>query len=373
MIIFELKKYLSLRMLFSLAAGLTVCLAVFFLANQIGSRKSIIEPFEVVIVDQDNSMETNMLINILAEREEFADFIYVSRGDLDTARQRLGSGEIPAYLVIPENFAEDIKSGVNTPFTVVGSLDRPLQLAAARILTESGVAFLSSSQSGIYSTIDYAFENGMSFEEIQAKLVMPINLKFAMRLLSYEDFFNTAVVSQTPIPLGKHYFLSFAFFFALINIPVYASALAFNKNIFGVYRVAGFSLARLTALRFFGVFTANCLLCLPFAFVLGAAYLLVALLVASLALLVLTIVPEESAGLIMFVTAGVMLFVSGGIIPVVYLPKVFERLQLFTLNYWVLSLAKGFAGGWMPSALVMVPFCGACYGLTLAYCKAVVR
>jgi hypothetical protein len=107
-------------------------------------------PFSVGVVDSGDSPEIRFVFDF------FNDTIKLDYMDKTDAEQKLSAGEIPAYVELPDRFAQDIMNGSNTPFILHGNSELPLQLALTRLLASGGVAFLSASQAGIYATIDQA-------------------------------------------------------------------------------------------------------------------------------------------------------------------------------------------------------------------------
>lgn len=336
---FEVKKYFTVGLLICLLIGISIVSLVYVVSQEIIDRQAIMPSFEIDVVDNDSSFELDMLINMLNNQEGINDVVQLVKNPADRAKTRLESGQTPAYIVVPQNFVEDIKIGRNSPFTLVGSAKQPLQLTLTNILAQAGISFLLSSQSGIYASFDFAFQNGLSNEDANDKLLYPINIAFAMKLLNYKDFINENILWQTGnIPPDYHYIVSFAFFFLLIISIIFVNNLDFNKNQFTLYKVAGFGLLKQILLKFFGFFLFVCLLSSPLIFIFSWKWFFVSLVLSGFIVAVFSVFKAVSACFFIILSAFFMLFVSGGIIPIVYLPGIFESLRFGSLNYWILEL-----------------------------------
>lgn len=343
-LLLELKKYLynGRLILFCLASTVLLAAFVFTAAGTLVARQSLFEPFSIGIVDNDNTTETNFLIDTLNRQEKINAAVTFIKLTEQEAHSGLEQGLLPAYLEIPAQFTEDIKNGRNSPFTLYGNSKRPMQLAVTKVLSKAGIAFLTSSQAGIYASIDYAYEHGLSYEIINEQLVMPLNLQFAIKLYNYGNFFT---MKNIPFPEGLspslYYLLSLSSYWLLLVSIVFIKILkdSIRPGLTARYKLAGFSFWTLHGLRFFGIFAA-CLFCvLPLAFFIGYRILFIALSAAAFALMAACFWKSGTAcGLFVFIGASLMLLFSGGIVPAAYLPASFQAFKYFTVIYWIIRL-----------------------------------
>lgn len=365
---FELKKYLTTAIVFNLVLSGVIVAAVYFVAVSGVFGGSVVQPFQLLVVDEDKSVETNMLVNVFNEQKQLSSVVTLTKADMQAAKTALEQGTAPAYVVIPKGFADDVKVGKNSPIRFVSNMNNPIQTVISVMLIQSGVSFLSASQAGIYGTYDYAALQGMSTDEINQRLLLPTNLKFFNRLLNYTDHFKTVVVEQTGgFSIGTHYIISFWLFFVTINMIMYINNAAFNKGVYAIYKTVGIGLFKQFAIRFFGIFTVNTVLLLPLVFFFGAKVLVASAALSAFFLMSATLFKPEACGVFLFTAALFMLFVSGGIIPLVYLPDVFSVVKLFSINYFVLSLNNGFINSAV-LASVSVLFFGVAYFRGRAFC-----
>lgn len=344
------------RLLFSVLFMLAIGGAVYAVARELADRESLFEPFSIGVVDYDQSMETGLLIRFFNNTKDFSKTITLQVMEAEEAAQMLKDGSLPAYFVIPANFVDDVKTGRNSAFRFYGSRKLPLQAALARLLAEGGVAFLSSSQSGIYATIDYALENGLDSETVDNSVVMPINILFATKLLAFQDFFEEKVVTLSAgLPVSRYYLFSFSGFLLLLLMTVWVPGLQKPPGVTIRYKAAGIPLAVVRFAGFFKIFTVNMILCAPLYYFFG--YKIIFMAACSSGFAVMTaewFASRQAAGIFIFFFALLCLLASGGVVPMAYLPAVFHKLQYLTPNYWIIRLGSGYGSALALSGMTLL-------------------
>jgi ABC-2 type transport system permease protein len=352
-ILLEVKKYLTAyrRLLIGLLAAGFICVAVGAGADMLLGRQSLFEPFTIGVVDNGGSPEIKIVFDF------FNEAVGLDYLDKEEAERRLTAGEIPAYVELPDRFAQDIMSGVNTPFVLHGNSDFALQLSLTRLLASGGVAFLSSSQAGIYATFDQAREGGMAWEDIERYILMPINVAFVKKMLSYDEFFTAEVLPLTEGTPWTHYVYSFAAFMLILNLLSFTKAMrGHTAAVYARYKLAGVSFPAVQAVRLAGLTVPHILLSVPLYFLatrdillsLAAGFVL-AFCVSCFGMAVSAVFKSEAAaGLFIFLSGIVMLFISGGIVPLAYLPRGMHALRYAGIPYWAVSAAHGSMSGVLP-------------------------
>jgi hypothetical protein len=344
---FEIKKYLSAykRLLFGLLSAVAACVILLSGVNGLLTRGRLFEPFSIGVVDREGTGEIRFVFDF------FNDIVQMDYMDEYEAEAKLKAGAIPAYVELPERFAADIIRGKNTPFTLHGSGDFPLQLAMTKLLATGGVAFLSSSQAGIYATMDYAYEKGMGWEFANRYILYPVNVAFLKQLLNYAELFSAQTVTMTDgRTAAAHYALTFLAFLCMLALPAFAPALmGYNTGVYARYRMAGKHFLHLQCIRLAGVCAVHALWVTP-AYAAVAYYTLPAgadmpgicmagltlsICVGAFGLMAAALFKDETAfGLFIFVVAFGMLFIAGGLLPPAFLPPALHPLKLASIPHW---------------------------------------
>jgi ABC-2 type transport system permease protein len=342
----EIKKYLQAyrRVALTAIAAVIICAVIGAGVTVLLERNSLFEPFTVGVVDAGDSPEARFFFDF------FDDTVSLEYMDKAEAERRLQSGDIPAYAELPERFADDVISGVNTPFVLHGSADYPLQLALTRLLAAGGVAFLSASQAGVYATIDQAALGGMPYEKIQRTVVIPINVEFMSRMFDYGDFFTVEVLPLTEGTPFTHYAYTFAAFLLIINLLAFVKTMGgCTPALYARYKLARVGFIKIQLIRLAGPLAVHAALIVPLmyaaagdALIALAGGLALAFCVSAFGLMTAALFNgETAAGMFVFVIGVAMLFVSGGVVPLAYLPPGLQPLRYAGIPYWAASAANG--------------------------------
>jgi hypothetical protein len=221
------------------------------------------------------------------------------------------------------------------------------------------VAFLSSSQAGIYATIDLAREQGMEWDFINRYILFPINIAFINHMLRYDEFYFVEVVplTQSELSPAAHYIFCFvAFLMLLITVSFVKSLTAYTRAVYDRYRLAGWSVVRVQGIRLAGLFIVNLALALPLyglsVYLTGMFYwpggLALVFCVSGFALMAAALFKNETAcGLFLFVSALAMIFVAGAILPLPFLPQALHDWRYVSVVYWAsVAGSGGLTGVW---------------------------
>ncbi len=345
MLLIEIKRYggAYIKLAYWALFALLLCLFTVTAAENITNRGSLFAPFQIGVVDGNNGATIDILIKTFNETPSVSQIVTLERLDKQTAESQLDVGTIPAYIEIPEGFVDSIMTGTNMPFSLHTANSFSLQSTAARLLAYGAVAFLSVSQSGVYAVYDVAFSNGLDGAFIDSHIFFPINLAYGMNIVEYEKFFVPKTLYATgELTVIQHYLLSFAVFFMfLCNLSLLKPVIAFNRQLYARYKLAGFSFASAFGMNTLGFVLGNLVVSVPLFILLGIKALPVMLCVTGAVLLIATIIPNEAAaGFTTLIVATVMLFCSGGVLPLSFLPDIFSKINVLTVNYYALNAAK---------------------------------
>ncbi|MBY6037241.1 ABC transporter permease [Fictibacillus nanhaiensis] len=164
--------------------------------------KQWVEPFEVAIVDEDNTFETKLLMKQYEESEELQAVLSFQKTDAKTASERLAANEIAGMVIVPEGFTNGIQRGTNIPVTVIGNPERAFQAELLKQVMTSNANLISSAQSGANTAFHYLRKLGLSSEEFETYRTTIIT-DFTLHALNRNNIYETEVLSvfggMTPI------------------------------------------------------------------------------------------------------------------------------------------------------------------------------
>jgi hypothetical protein len=347
----EIKGYLSAwrELLFFLLAGLIIGAVLWLAASELSARGSLFEPNTVGVVDHDAAPELIFVYDFF--NEYIIDLEFMEKAE---AQRRLRAGEIPAFIELPRDFTRDVFQGINSPFTVHVSGNFPLQGSMVQLLASGGIAFLSASQAGVYATLGYAAEQGMTWEDIQRTLLIPVNMAFVQELIRHDQLFRQEMLPLAAGDTADYFLRRFVVFWHMLSLVALSKYLkGYSPGMTARFRLAGLPLWKMHLIRWSGLFSAVAFLSLPIMPVIGLAQALSAAVFVSAFGLLVGRLFGGGGGLFVFITALAMYFASGGIIPFVFLPRVLLPMRWLSLNYW--AAAEGLTGVfWLPDVVVIL-------------------
>ncbi len=165
-----------------------------------------VEPFEVAVVDLDQSFETKAMINQLSSSSEFRQlvtFIYV---DEEAALTLVKEDQVASMVIIPPNFSADLRIGQNTPIEVIGNPQRPLQAQLFLAVMESAANLITAAQSAVNTV--YVFLKPEVHPVILNREVQQAIIDFSLQSLARKQIFATTLLSGTGTFLLEEYYFA---------------------------------------------------------------------------------------------------------------------------------------------------------------------
>ncbi len=127
-------------------------------------ENSFIEPFDIAIVDKEDTTQSRMVIRQLEEVGIFKNILILQE---DRAVSMLEDNHISAFITIPQDFTTSVSHGENRPIKVVGNANMPLHSFIVRNLVQSACNLVSAGQSAINAIYYYNKQAGVSGLELE--------------------------------------------------------------------------------------------------------------------------------------------------------------------------------------------------------------
>ncbi|MCF6138798.1 ABC transporter permease [Pseudalkalibacillus berkeleyi] len=311
--------------------------------------KSLLPPFDVAIVDADDTEGTRQLIQQFKDNGELISFRVVDEVKANTL---IEENKIAAILKVPEGFTDGIRDGDNKQVTVIGNNQRPFQSALFNEMMNSSADLVSAAQSGVNTIYDYMVEVGHEGEYLQRVADIKI-LEFTSFAFNRKSMFDKSEVNAfegvTPL---KYYSTSGIIFLLLLTGLLTMSLTSSTKDkiderlrTFGVSTISHVSSAFITT---FVILFMQAMLLLSGLFLLTEVsvtghwgWSIVAIITMIIAISVwytfLSNLPIPS-GIQFFVgLIGIMVFTASGslLFPEAYYTGFLEWVNLSTLTHWI--------------------------------------
>ena len=330
------------KIIIGILTSLSIISMLFFAFKYFSDRQSLIEKFTLPIVIEDENKYLNLVSGMLLDIKDYENIISMEIISKESADEKLKNEEIPCYIYIKEGFADSVIYGENNDIVFVGNKNISLPYTISENIVKAGVAFLSSSQSGIYATAGYAYENGVSPDDINGAITDNINIKFGLALLNYKSYFEEVTIS----PSGA-FDLFESFVFSVIFFLLMIFSINFYSEISGIIviqdrlKLCNFSFWKLISVIFLCLIIIYSIIASPLFYFFGFKTIFLIINISALCVFSSLFFKDfTSSGFFTLTISLVMLFISGGIIPKGLLPNVVNKISFLSVNNYFLQNAN---------------------------------
>lgn len=319
---------------------------VFFVTINHMTDQNALNPVQIAIVDLDNSFETQLIIQTIADTDEYVGLIDFLVLEKQQANQMIVENLVAAVITFPEDFGLAMTTGQNLPFVVEYNENRPIASSLIHIVATAFSDMLESSQIGVYTTLNYARWVNMNQEDFN-RVFWGVNLQFLGIVMNRQNIFYTVELTTSQVPLVFNYI--FAFYTVLLIssffvIPEIISK-AFTKQ--NLQNLVSKSTSKINIYlgTWLSLFTFILFLNGIIIFLLNIFSFLITLVISAILAFFgigVTFIFKDNTARSLFLTLFIIisLFLSGGIIPIQFLP-VANIFSYLTFNYWVVMFLAG--------------------------------
>lgn len=332
--LFLVEKY---KIIGFLVINFIIFFSIYFLVDY---RNKEEEPtMKVGLVNYDDREELQYFLSLF-NGTNFSKAFEVLEMNEDVASKSIENDEISAYIIIPNGFISSVYTGNNLSLTIIGNENDWIEVSIIKLIMNIAISYLTTAQSGIYATIDTLNSEGATGSQIE-EIVMPINIAYGSSLLNFKANFKESIVNPTgSSTLIEYYTFSIIFFFMMISVSMFLTSIqeGIKKEILNRYKICGINLKNVFINKFIALSIVIFLYTFPILYLFKLKGILVILLTASIAFFIATITNENTGIISNLFISFFTLIISGGIIPLVFLPSLFNTLAKLTPNYWVINI-----------------------------------
>lgn len=182
--------------------------------------KETAEPVRAAVVDEDDTFQTNALINQLSEEKRLSQALDLAPMKAEEAESAFEKGELAGIMTIPEGFTGSLMNGENDPIQVMTNEDDPLDATMLQVLLESGAKYISASQSAVNTVYDLHIRK-LPPDERNARLEETI-ITYTLFALDRGDLFEEEMVTPgASIGWEKHAYLGLLLTFLFLFLTCY--------------------------------------------------------------------------------------------------------------------------------------------------------
>lgn len=117
-------------------------------------QSRIFQQIEVGVAAPGEDSTTQLVVQFISAMKSVRSVCNFRYMDEESAREALEEGALQAVVLLPEDFYEDVDSGVNTPAQILIPENASLNVQVFRELLGDGVSLLQTAEAGVYATYD---------------------------------------------------------------------------------------------------------------------------------------------------------------------------------------------------------------------------
>ncbi|WP_186321522.1 ABC transporter permease [Bacillus sp. FJAT-22090] len=352
------KKWKSLLLLF--------LFPIFLLASILGIVVSLFipsaqAPISIALVDEDQTEETNMLLEFMSLSIDKEEGIEISPMSKETANRKIENNEISAYILFPNGMTKKLYKGKSVSLTIVGNPSKTIDSFIIKELAESMTRYISSAQANILTVYDYASNAYIPEDELE-KLLFDTFIDFTLYTLGSGQILDQEVITNITTTSPTNYYV-IAGWFSAFTIWLFGSYSLLRKDthitlrirwkLLGVTHwhtivsqifisllvgIVFASVAFIPIMRFFAVelFMLDYFRLFLFILLYGI------LVLVGLALIDLWISSKKAVLLFQFFFVFILIVSSGALVPTIYFPLLLKKLLPFLFSFesftWIVDI-----------------------------------
>ncbi len=204
------------------AVALTLVFALVCVAAALSvtsSAEEVFTPVKAAVVDEEDTVTSRMLVNLVKGTEYISDALTVERMNMEKAMAALHSGEIAVVIVLPENFVGDILSGVSSRGQIILSPAAVSNADVVKTTARFGEIMLAAGQYAAISgdALLLEYEIGSTFRNTFLTDTNAALLDEAMG--APQMYFDVQVTryADTSMSVWGHYAVSFIVFLLFVS------------------------------------------------------------------------------------------------------------------------------------------------------------
>lgn len=207
------RKWFSLPLLlvypfFIIAMIATIFIFIFSPSDQ--------DPIYIGLIDQDQSQETQMVVELIETTSQFGDVIKITPMNEEEAIRGIEENQLSSYIIFPENFTNDLYTGVSVNLNIIGNPNQPVKSHLVKELIDSLTRHISTSQANILTINYYAKELGID-QSTRRDILFEQFKEFLFYTLGKDNILNEEKLENIVTTSPLHYY-SLASWFIINSI-----------------------------------------------------------------------------------------------------------------------------------------------------------
>lgn len=316
------------------------------------NENTFVEPFDIIVVDSEDTAQTRMLIKQIEELDIFRN---VFTEDRQSAISKMEQDLVPAVIILPENFTASVSVGENKPVKVIGNRNMPLKSFIVKTFVQSTSNIVSAGQSAINSIYHFNEKAKIPANELKKEYADSTS-HFILEALSRGKIYNRAETSAGMNLTSFEYFTASLIVIFLMFAGMPGLKMLVTERELGVFKRLRVSPAKTWAMLFSKITVTFLLSTLQFLIIIVLTLVLfnnywganikdilllfgATLFSVSCWSILVSFISRSAKSADVIGNLGILLMavVGGSIYPLTSMPGFIRVLSKFTINYWAME------------------------------------
>lgn len=333
--------------------------------NNYVERNSEQKKANLIIVDNENSIVSRMLIENFKNNKEFSKFVNIDYSDTGHWKDKFQEKNVTAVVEIPEEFSKSIYNMQNKPINIILSGKDILKGEMIRTLFNNYSKYISVVDSTIMAVWDVMEDKSFNRKEIE-DVNQVLSFQLVNEALGRGNLFNMKYVDDIPrTDILSYYLISIIVFFAMYISIVGASDLISERKSGCADRIKISAIGEKTYFicKFISitiiVFTEIIILLLPlyvlkknqFTYLNIGGFTVLILMIVGFSLSLIYLISEiynseEEVAIFTNLTYFVFALIGGNLLPIYIMPTSLDVAAKITPNYHMIKGLIYVLNGW---------------------------
>lgn len=194
---------------------------------------------KIGIVNNDDSNYSKLLLNFFKSNESFSELATIIEDNENTITSEFNAGNIDAYMIIPESFADSLINIENTRIKIRVNQEKEVEAVMLKAILNSYEKYVTSVQNNSYGLYKNLKKSGLPKKE-NMKINFLSSVEMVYMVLDKESFFDYKIVESNLINIIQSYLYVLLYIF-IIFFGVYIGVSFIkekDKGVFKLYKIS---------------------------------------------------------------------------------------------------------------------------------------
>ena len=189
----------------------------------------------VGIVNNDNTEYSKLLLNFFKSNESFSELVHIVEDNEQTIVSEFDTGNLDAYIIIPEAFAQSLMDIESTRIKVRINQDKEVEAVMLKAVMLSYEKYVTAVQYNSYGLYKNLKKSGLPRKE-NIKINLLSSWDMVYMVLDKEQFFDYKVIKNDEINIVQYY-ICVILYVIILYFSIFVGLKIYNEKKYGVFNL----------------------------------------------------------------------------------------------------------------------------------------